>query len=271
MPCLRSMNNGITVVVRARSRSTANSTIPSRMKDGRPATQGASNVQIRRRRDIWSCFSIASDPNKDKQIRSNYLLFLGHSAHFPTHTGAMSSKHAKPTHSILQGRLHKKARLTNESPRKPSQTGTSSKPSLKAKLGKPQPPSPAKPKQKRGTHVPTKDVKGKAKATVTVNDEGSEKFLPASFKIIVGSYEKLLYGLEGTVSVEGTSHTYSIKPIFIFPAHISCIRAVAASPTGGKWLATGSGDELIKVWDLRRRKEIGGLMHHEGNVCTQIA
>ncbi|KAG6850676.1 hypothetical protein H0H93_010404 [Arthromyces matolae] len=60
----------------------------------------------------------------------------------------------------------------------------------------------------------------------------------------------------------------SLKPIFIFPAHVSCIKAVAASPEGGKWLATGSSDEIIKVWDLRRRKEIGGLMHHEGSITT---
>jgi protein MAK11 len=93
--------------------------------------------------------------------------------------------------------------------------------------------------------------------------------LPSSFKIIAGSYERLLYGLEGTVSVSSSAAAselleWTLKPIFIFPAHVSCIKTVAASPQGGKWLATGSGDEIIKVWDLRRRKEIGGLMQHEG-------
>ncbi|GLB41620.1 putative WD domain, G-beta repeat [Lyophyllum shimeji] len=110
--------------------------------------------------------------------------------------------------------------------------------------------------------------------------------LPTSFKIVAGSYEKLLYGLEGSISASHSSssdpsaeeeaetatetapspYTITLKPIFIFPAHVSCIKAVAASPDGGKWLATGSADEIIKVWDLRRRKEIGGLMHHEGSV-----
>jgi len=90
--------------------------------------------------------------------------------------------------------------------------------------------------------------------------------LSSSFKVIAGSYERLLYGLQGTVSVSPASSElqWSLKPIFIFPAHVSCIKSVAASPQGGKWLATGSGDEIIKVWDLRRRKEVGGLMHHEG-------
>ena len=91
--------------------------------------------------------------------------------------------------------------------------------------------------------------------------------LPSSFKIIAGSYERLLYGLEGTTSVSSTGASeleWTLTPIFIFPAHVSCVKAVAASPQGGKWLASGSGDEIIKVWDLRRRKEVGGLMQHEG-------
>ena len=91
--------------------------------------------------------------------------------------------------------------------------------------------------------------------------------LPSSFKIIAGSYERLLYGLEGTISVSSSGASeleWTLKPIFIFPAHVSHVKTVAASPQGGKWLASGSGDEIIKVWDLRRRKEVGGLMQHEG-------
>ena len=90
---------------------------------------------------------------------------------------------------------------------------------------------------------------------------------PSSFKIVAGSYERLLYGLEGTATISSTSASeleWTLKPIFIFPAHVSCIKSVAASPQGSKWLATGSGDEIIKVWDLKRRKEVGGLMQHEG-------
>lgn len=105
----------------------------------------------------------------------------------------------------------------------------------------------------------------KAKGKAKVRDEASP--LPRSFKIVAGSYEKLLYGLDGALSPaegEAGGYTIAIKPTFAFPAHVSCIKSVAASPHGGKWLATGSADEIIKVWDLRRKKEIGGLMHHEG-------
>ena len=90
---------------------------------------------------------------------------------------------------------------------------------------------------------------------------------PSTFKLVTGSYEKLLYGLEGSITLDGGDGnriTVNLKPIFIFPAHVSCVKAVSGSPMGGKWLATGSVDEVVKVWDLRRRKEVGGLMQHEG-------
>ncbi len=104
--------------------------------------------------------------------------------------------------------------------------------------------------------------------SATFGKEKLEPSLSSSFKVIAGSYERLLYGLQGTVSVvspeKSSELQWTLKPMFIFPAHVSCIKSVAASPQGGKWLATGSGDEIIKVWDLRRRKEVGGLMQHEG-------
>jgi protein MAK11 len=111
-------------------------------------------------------------------------------------------------------------------------------------------------------------------ADASVTSKKEQKQEPSSFKIIAGSYERLLYGLQGTVSSTSLALPeleWTLKPIFIFPAHVSCIKSVAASPQGGKWLATGSGDEIIKVWDLRRRKEIGGLMQHEGLLLQQTA
>ncbi|CCO30449.1 hypothetical protein BN14_04478 [Rhizoctonia solani AG-1 IB] len=92
---------------------------------------------------------------------------------------------------------------------------------------------------------------------------------PSIFKIVVGTYEKLLYGLEGYVKDDPESDgelSVTLTPVFIFPAHVACVRAVAASPQGGKWLATGSTDEIVKIWDLRRRKEVGGLVQHQGSI-----
>ncbi|KAJ7230466.1 WD40-repeat-containing domain protein [Mycena pura] len=145
-----------------------------------------------------------------------------------------------------------------------------------------EPPTPKFSAQRvKGSPVPQKkaqpsaqpSVKGKEKATPprkrkSANDSDTPTTLPSTFKVVVGSYERLLYGLEGSTSyvAETSELAFHLKPVFAFPAHVSCIKAVAASPHGGKWLATGSADEIIKVWDLRRRKEIGGLMHHEGSI-----
>ncbi|CDO68795.1 hypothetical protein BN946_scf184805.g4 [Trametes cinnabarina] len=123
--------------------------------------------------------------------------------------------------------------------------------------------APMKSKGKERAPSVETQTKRKKTATATTSDIRSSSVLPTTFKVICGSYEKLLYGLEGTVSLDGTEYGFHLEPIFIFPAHVSCIKTVAASPQGGKWLATGSADEIIKVWDLRRRKEIGGLMHHQ--------
>ena len=82
--------------------------------------------------------------------------------------------------------------------------------------------------------------------------------------VVAGSYDRVLYGLQTEPHKRSGQDDQTFEPIFIFPAHISCVKAVAASPQGGKWLATGGTDETIKVWDLRRKKEIGSLQQHQG-------
>ena len=129
------------------------------------------------------------------------------------------------------------------------------------------------------TSAPAKSEKAKGKERADENAEvsGSGKknntsALPGSFIMIAGSYEKLLYGIEGSYPQaeeqedDGEVNRVvkpDLTPIFIFPAHLAFVKAIAASP-GGKWLATGSEDEFIKVWDLRRRKEVGSLSQHTG-------
>lgn len=116
--------------------------------------------------------------------------------------------------------------------------------------------------------------KGKSKAVAADQFSGSDgqPSIPGSFIMVAGSYEKLLYGIEASypssafASSSSSSYglpTPDLEPIFIFPAHLAYVKAIAASP-GGKWLATGSEDEFIKVWDLRRRKEVGSLSQHSG-------
>lgn len=100
----------------------------------------------------------------------------------------------------------------------------------------------------------------------------------STFKIVAGSYERLLYGLEATVGPADASSSasaaapfrVSLKPIFTFPAHISSIRTVATAGADSKWLATGGTDEVVKVWDLRKQREVGQLTGHEGTITSLV-
>ncbi|GAA5922474.1 uncharacterized protein JCM15063_003314 [Sporobolomyces koalae] len=105
--------------------------------------------------------------------------------------------------------------------------------------------------------------------------------IPRKFVVSAGSYERLLYGLECHFDPSPKSSTgfdLQVEPIFSFPAHLSSLRTVASSVTtdpsdgttrkiGGKYLVSGGQDEVIKVWDLHRRKEVGSL---EGDTAGTI-
>jgi protein MAK11 len=173
---------------------------------------------------------------------------------------------AKPTHkrlkSILKTKVNadKRVRVSEDARVK---VDPSPRLSSKSKGKQPERAVPAKVSQS------IKSGKDRSKP----NSSSSASRPPFVFKLVTGSYEKLLYGLEGSITLsEGEEHRISVnlKPIFVFPAHVSCVKAVSGSPMGGKWLATGSVDEVVKVWDLRRRKEVGGLMQHEGEPLTIV-
>ena len=145
---------------------------------------------------------------------------------------------------------------------------------------------PSKPSARPPAVAASVSVGSKAPLTVTSNGMTMrcKENEPSRFKVIVGSYEKILYGLQVNIPAPSPSSSQppaspsrneaeneiKMKPIFIFPAHISCVKAVAASPLGGKWLATGGTDETVKVWDLKRRKELGGLVQHQGRYYVSL-
>ncbi|GAA5804248.1 WD40-repeat-containing domain protein [Helicostylum pulchrum] len=82
------------------------------------------------------------------------------------------------------------------------------------------------------------------------------------FRIVVGTYERLLYGINAFWNEDKTK--VDLQPIFIIPAHTGCIRTVAI---GGHFLASGSTDEIIRLYDVKKRKEYGSLGgHHSGDI-----
>ncbi|KAG0006992.1 p21-activated protein kinase-interacting protein 1-like protein [Modicella reniformis] len=82
------------------------------------------------------------------------------------------------------------------------------------------------------------------------------------FRIVAGTYENILYGLDAYWNED---MTLRLSPIFIFAAHIGCIKSLAI---GGHFLASGSTDEKIQLYDLKRRKELGALLQHQGTITS---
>ncbi|GAA6033748.1 hypothetical protein JCM8097_004411 [Rhodosporidiobolus ruineniae] len=141
-------------------------------------------------------------------------------------------------------------------------------PAKKARFSNPPPPP------KSAANKPNnKGKKAAAPAPTSAPALLASTAAPKRFVVSVGSYERLLYGLECTLSPSSSAaegYKLDLKPIFSFPAHLSSLRTVAASTlvspatgserkVGGKYLVSGGTDEVIKVWDLRRRKEVGSL------------
>ncbi|WWD22327.1 hypothetical protein CI109_106818 [Kwoniella shandongensis] len=174
-----------------------------------------------------------------------------------------------------------KVEVTYDGPSSSSSSKKPNPPSHASKNGKPKaaikPASSAAskapaPAATKPATTPKAQDKGKGKSTVLTP---TPTLHSTTFVIIAGTYEKLLYGIEGSFPTPSSSSKSSnggqvkptLEPIFIFPAHLACVKAVAASP-GGKWLATGSEDEFVKVWDLRRRKEVGSLSQHTGSITS---
>ncbi|KAJ2232900.1 60s ribosome biogenesis protein mak11 [Coemansia sp. RSA 1722] len=122
-----------------------------------------------------------------------------------------------------------------------------------------------RPDAKKEAPAKTTEKKGKpdAKASKDMEIPALVTRQPAkdSFLITAGTYERLLYGIEGRF----VGNTLTLNPQFIFPAHIGCIKAVSV---GGRYLASGSTDECIKLYDLKKRVELGALHEHKGTITS---
>jgi len=81
-------------------------------------------------------------------------------------------------------------------------------------------------------------------------------------EILIGTYEELILGYTVVRSDEG----YHLKASFTDHSHLGCVKTVCVSEKGV--LASGSSDEMIRLYNLRTRKEMGALTHHQGTVTS---
>ena len=84
-----------------------------------------------------------------------------------------------------------------------------------------------------------------------------------AMKLAVGTYEGSLIGWESDYDADISGRTLSLA--YAFSAHDTSIKAVAMS---GATLVTGSGDETMKLYNLRTHREIGSLLEHKDAVMA---
>ncbi|XP_030016022.1 p21-activated protein kinase-interacting protein 1-like [Sphaeramia orbicularis] len=88
--------------------------------------------------------------------------------------------------------------------------------------------------------------------------------MAASLELIAGSYEQVTCGYQ--VSIDGEEWTP--KPDFTHHAHTASLTAVAASE---RFVVTGSKDETIQLYDMKKKVEHGALLHHDGSItCLEF-
>lgn len=82
-------------------------------------------------------------------------------------------------------------------------------------------------------------------------------------RIAVGTYEGHLYGWEWNPEVDNTK----LKLNFGYGAHTECIKMVQFMQANqGTTMISGARDEMIRIYNLKKRIEVGTLMQHTGSI-----
>ncbi|XP_034039686.1 p21-activated protein kinase-interacting protein 1-like [Thalassophryne amazonica] len=88
--------------------------------------------------------------------------------------------------------------------------------------------------------------------------------MAAVVELIAGSYEQIAFGYK--VFPDDTE--WKATADFTHHAHAASITAVAASE---RFVVTGSKDETIQLYDMKKKLEHGALLHHDGTItCLEF-
>jgi protein MAK11 len=97
-------------------------------------------------------------------------------------------------------------------------------------------------------------------------DESSVQGPSSTVRIAVGTYEHVLHGIDAVTSIgKEDKVTVTFNRVWLFEAHTAQVRSLAV---GGRYLASGGVDEIVKLYDLRKRKDLGSLRSHDGTITT---
>ncbi|XP_049454544.1 p21-activated protein kinase-interacting protein 1-like [Epinephelus fuscoguttatus] len=88
--------------------------------------------------------------------------------------------------------------------------------------------------------------------------------MAAVLELIAGSYEQIAFGYR----VKTDEKEWTATADFTHHAHTASISAAAASE---RFVVTGSKDETIQLYDMKKRTEHGALLHHDGTItCLEF-
>ncbi|XP_060607988.1 p21-activated protein kinase-interacting protein 1-like [Ruditapes philippinarum] len=81
-------------------------------------------------------------------------------------------------------------------------------------------------------------------------------------ELVVGTYDEVILGFR-VIEVE---NKLQVETSFTDHSHAGCVKCVAISGKGV--LASGSSDETIRLLNIKKQKELGSLVHHNGTVTS---
>ncbi|CAM4723737.1 unnamed protein product [Leuciscus chuanchicus] len=83
-------------------------------------------------------------------------------------------------------------------------------------------------------------------------------------ELVAGCYEQIVFGYRVCTGEE----EWTIEPNFTHHAHTASLTAVSSSD---RFIATGSKDETIQLYDMSKKTEHGALLHHDGSIsCLEF-
>ncbi|XP_076319996.1 p21-activated protein kinase-interacting protein 1-like isoform X2 [Tachypleus tridentatus] len=91
--------------------------------------------------------------------------------------------------------------------------------------------------------------------------------LKSNIEVIVGTYEEFLLGFKLCFSPSSKT-SYGLHPSFTYHGHTASVRSLASC---AKYLASGSADETIRLFNMKTHQEVGKLIQHDGTVnCLEF-
>lgn len=100
----------------------------------------------------------------------------------------------------------------------------------------------------------------------------------APLRVVVGCYDGTIHGWESEQphlqsSSSSTDATVGkLRLVFAYTAHRSCVKTLTMlSGSKADIMVSGGTDELLRIYNLQKKKEVGELSNHQGSVESVAA